>query len=350
MTDANFTNVRCPIPSVDQSIVQLAHGGAGRIAQKLLDQVFRPILHNPALDELHDSARVTSESGKLAFSTDAFVVHPWRFPGGDIGSLAVHGTVNDLAMAGARPLALSMAFIIEEGFKIADLMTVIESMRNAADRARVAVVAADTKVVERGKGDGIFLVSSGIGEMVAERPILPTSVREGDRVIVSGCLARHGVAVMCARDGLDLDPVVESDSTLVHEPALALLKEGIEVHCFRDITRGGLATVLNEIASAGSVGIRIEEARTPVREDVASVCELLGLNPLYVACEGRFVAFVAEKHASRAIEILRDYDCSKGATDIGVVEGRAGQVVMKSLIGVDRVLDLLSGEQLPRIC
>jgi hydrogenase expression/formation protein HypE len=340
----------CPVPFTSQDVIQLAHGGSGRVAQRLLDQVFRPALGNPVLDERHDSATLSFAGGRLAYTTDGFVVHPWRFPGGNIGSLAVHGTVNDLAMAGARPLAMSVAFILEEGLLFADLAEIVACMQKAAEQAGVSVVAADTKVVERGRADGIYICASGIGEVVSKAPILPTSIQEGDAVVVSGDLGRHGAAVMTARDGLEVDPPIESDSAAVHEPALALLNAGLDVHCFRDVTRGGLATILNEIASEGQVGIRIEEDLVPVREDVSSVCEILGLDPLYVACEGRFVAFVPEAQVDEAIRLLRGYEVSAGAKIIGHVGGVKGRVTMKGRIGVERVLDLLSGEQLPRIC
>lgn len=343
-------NLSCPVPISGAEFVQLAHGGSGRVAQRLLDTVFRPILGNPQLDLKHDAATLSVPAGRLAFTTDAFVVHPWRFPGGNIGSLAIHGTVNDLAMSGARPVGVSLAFVIEEGFPVASLSEIVASIGDAVRRASVQVLAADTKVVERGKADGIYISAAGIGEVVSPIPILPSSVRAGDAILLSGDVGRHGAAVMTARDGLQVDPPIDSDSAAVHEPVLAMLAEGVEVHCLRDVTRGGLATVLNEIAVDGGVGIRIEEAKATVRDDVAAVCELLGLDPLYVACEGRFVAFVPEAQAETALTILRRFDVSADAGLLGLVGGKAGSVIMKGRIGVDRVLDLLSGDQLPRIC
>ncbi|HWA82155.1 MAG TPA: hydrogenase expression/formation protein HypE [Fimbriimonadaceae bacterium] len=342
-------NLSCPVPISSAEFVQLAHGGSGRMAQRLLDTVFRPILGNPELDLKHDAATLHIPSGRLAFTTDAFVVHPWRFPGGDIGSLAIHGTVNDLAMGGARPVGVSLAFVIEEGFPVASLAEIVSSIGQAASRASVQVLAADTKVVERGKADGIYISAAGIGEVVTPSPILPSSVRVGDAILLSGDVGRHGAAVITARDGLEVDPPIDSDSAAVHEPVLAMLTEGIEVHCLRDVTRGGLATVLNEIAGDGGVGIHIEESKASVRDDVAAVCELLGLDPLYVACEGRFVAFVPEPQADRALDVMRRFEVAGDAVWIGRVREGSG-VTMRSRIGVDRVLDLLSGDQLPRIC
>ncbi|HTQ11817.1 MAG TPA: hydrogenase expression/formation protein HypE [Fimbriimonadaceae bacterium] len=340
----------CPIPLSPTDFVQLSHGGAGRIAQRLLDNVFRPILGNPELNLKHDSATLDIPPGRLALTTDAFVVQPWRFPGGNIGSLAVHGTVNDLAMSGAKPIAMSLAFVIEEGFPVMALAEIAQAVKEATVRAGIFVAAADTKVVERGKGDGIYLSASGIGQVVSPLPILPSSVREGDAILLSGDVGRHGAAVMTVRDGLEVDPPIESDSAAVHEPVLAMLEVGIEVHCLRDVTRGGLATVLNEIAADGPAAVRIEEDKIPVREDVAAVCEILGLDPLYVACEGRFVAFVPADRSEQALEIMRRYDVSNGAVQIGLAEGTKGRVEMRGRIGVLRILDLLSGEQLPRIC
>jgi len=345
-----MNNFHCPFPYTATDFVQLSHGGSGRIAQRLLDAVFRPILGNPLLDLKHDSAILAIPGGRIAITTDAFVVHPWRFPGGNIGSLAVHGTVNDLAMSGARPVAISLAFVIEEGFAISALAEIAQSIRESVDRASVYVGAADTKVVERGKGDGIYISAAGVGEVVAVNPILPTSVTEGDAILLSGDVGRHGAAVMTVRDGLEVDPPIESDSAAVHEPVLAMLEAGIDIHCLRDVTRGGLATVLNEIATDGSAPIRIDEDKIPVREDVTAVCEILGLDPLYVACEGRFVAFVPADQAERALEVMRQFDVAKGAVRIGIAEGTKGRVEMKGRIGVLRILDLLSGEQLPRIC
>ncbi|HEY0868415.1 MAG TPA: hydrogenase expression/formation protein HypE [Fimbriimonas sp.] len=346
----NAFELRCPLPMPADGVIQLAHGGGGRVMQRLLETVFLPSFANEALNERHDASVIEFGGERLAMTTDAFVVRPWRFPGGDIGSLAVHGTVNDLAMAGAKPVALSAAFVLEEGLARADLAEIVESMRRAAEKAGVPIVTGDTKVVERGKGDGVYIATTGVGKVVAPHPILPRQVRVGDAVLLSGDVGRHGAAVISVREGLEIDAGIESDSASVHEPVLALLAEGIRVHCLRDVTRGGLATVLNEVAVDGGIQVAIEETRVPITDEVAGVCEILGLDPLYVACEGRFVAFVAPEDATRALGIMRRFEPSADAVQIGSVRDGKGLVTMKSRIGVERVLDLLSGEQLPRIC
>jgi hydrogenase expression/formation protein HypE len=284
-------------------------------------------------------------------TTDSYVVRPLFFPGGDIGSMAVHGTVNDLAMSGARPLYLSVGFIIEEGLPMETLWRVVCSMRDAAQRCGVQIVTGDTKVVDKGKGDGLFINTTGIGVLEHSLAIDPRGVQPGDAVIVSGDLGRHGMAIMAVREGLQFDSTIESDSAPVHEPVLALLRAGIEVHCLRDLTRGGLASALNEIAEAAGVRISVEQKPIPVREDVHAACEMLGLDPLHVANEGRFVAFVAAQDAERALELLRQYAVSESSAVIGRVAEKSSPIVtLKSAIGASRILDMPSGEQLPRIC
>lgn len=338
----------CPVPGVPDIVVP-AHGGGGRMTQRLMDQVILPALGDSGPEGLHDAATFAA-SGMIAVSTDSFVVTPWRFPGGDIGSLAVHGTVNDLAMAGARALALTAGFVLEEGFPLQSLREVVSSMARAARECGVRIVAGDTKVVERGHGDGVYVNTTGVGLVLEGSSISPSSVQPGDVVLVSGDLGRHGTAVMTSREGLELDSDLSSDSASVSAPALALLDAGLPVRCMRDPTRGGLASVLNEIAATSQVRIRIHEDRVPVRADVAGVCELLGLDPLYVACEGRFSVFVAPEAEEEALRILRSYEVSAGACRIGEVEEGASGVLLRTTLGVDRILDLLSGEQLPRIC
>ena len=344
--------ITCPVPLGNGRRILLAHGGGGRLTRDLVENVFVPAFRNDALAVLHDSAVLERPSGALAFTTDSFVVHPLFFPGGDVGTLAVNGTVNDLAMSGARPLYLSLGFILEEGLAVDDLTRVVTSIQEAAREASVAVVAGDTKVVERGKGDGLFITSSGVGVVVAKRPVTPSEVRPGDAVLVSGTVGQHGVAVMAVRDGLAFAAPILSDCASVADAALALLASGLDVHCMRDPTRGGVATVLNEIASQARCEIAVHESAIPVSEDVAGACEVLGLDPLYVACEGRFLAFVAAADADRALEVLRTRPETAQACRIGTVRqgGTPGLVVLRTKGGGDRVLDLLSGEQLPRIC
>jgi hydrogenase expression/formation protein HypE len=329
----------------------MAHGGGGRLMHQLLENVFGKAFSNPILDTRHDSATFNIPPGKLAMTTDSYVVRPLFFPGGDIGSMAVHGTVNDLAMSGARPLYLSCAFIIEEGLPMETLWRVVCSMRDAAKRCGVQIVTGDTKVVDKGKGDGLFINTTGIGTIETSLIITPKHVLPGDVILVSGDLGRHGMAIMAVREGLQFESTIESDSAPVHEPVLELLKAGIEIHCLRDLTRGGLASALNEIAEVAGVKIGIEEKLIPVREDVHAACEMLGLDPLHVANEGRFVAFVAARDAVRALNILRRHQVSSNAAVIGkVAEHSAPLVTLKSAIGASRILDMPSGEQLPRIC
>src|SRR5512139_791573 len=348
--DKEFASV-CPVPIGRYSQIVLAHGGGGRLMQQLLDRVFLPAFRNPALDARHDSAVVTLDGRRLAFTTDSYVVRPLFFPGGDIGSLAVNGTLNDLAMSGARPLCLSAGFILEEGLAVETLERVVASMRKAADHAGVSIVTGDTKVVDKGKGDGMFVTTAGIGVVEHAWSIGPASVRPGDEVVLSGDIGRHGMAIMAVREGLEFEGTIESDCAPLAEPVLGLLAEGVEVHCLRDLTRGGLASALNEISGAAGLGISVEECLIGVREDVRGACEILGFDPLYVANEGRFVAFVPAADEGRALAVLRAHEVSAEAVRIGqVTASPAGLVTLKSGIGATRVVDMLSGEQLPRIC
>ena len=343
--------VVCPVPLGDYAHVLLAHGGGGRLTKRLIDEVFHPAFRNPLLDCQHDGAVLPVSPHRLALTTDAFVVRPLFFPGGDIGTLAVNGTVNDLAMCGARPLYLSASFVIEEGLPFETLRRVVASMKRAADTAGVRVVTGDTKVVDRGKGDGLYLSTSGVGAIEHDLPIGPASVRSGDAVILSGDIGRHGMAVMAVREGLAFETPIESDCAPVADPVLALLAAGVEVRCLRDPTRGGLAAVLVEIAETAGVRVHVEEPAIPVDEPVRGACEVLGIDPLYVACEGRFVAFVPAGQADRAVAVLRDHPVSSGACRIGEVEaGTDGLVTMTSSVGTRRVIDLQTGELLPRIC
>jgi hydrogenase expression/formation protein HypE len=351
MAEIKSVQLQCPTPLNDNERVQLAHGGGGRRMHELLEGLLLPSFKNDLLLERHDGATLNIAGARLAFTTDSYVVKPLFFPGGDIGTLAINGTVNDLAMCGARPLYLSSAFILEEGFPMESLRRVVESMRITAAEAKVQLVTGDTKVVDKGKGDGIFVNTAGIGVVEHSLTIAPSSVRVGDVILLSGDLGRHGIAIMAMREGLSFETTIESDCAPLWEPVEALLKAGIEIHCLRDLTRGGLSSGLIEIAETAQVRISIEEMAVPVREDVAGACEILGLDPLYLANEGRFIAIVPEHATASALEILNGHAVSSGAVRIGqVLEKPAGLVTMKSRLGTERILDMLSGEQLPRIC
>jgi hydrogenase expression/formation protein HypE len=349
MNDDGFA-LSCPVPIPATDTVQLAQGSGGRAMERLLDTLIRPAFRSPHLDCRHDGARLDL-AGPLAFTTDSYVVQPLFFPGGDIGMLAVNGTVNDLAMCGARPAYLSASFILEEGLPVDTLQRVVHSMRDAAAAAGVEIVTGDLKVVDRGKADGLFVNTAGVGRIVAAEPIEPQSIRPSDAVIVSGDLARHGIAVMATREGLGFESTIESDCAPLAEPVLALIEAGIAVHCLRDLTRGGLASALVEIAETAGLSIDINETAVPVRQDVRSACELLGLDPFHVANEGRFVAFVPGEQAGHALGRLRRFRVSQAATIIGAVaHATTGRVICKTAIGGRRVLDMLAGDQLPRIC
>jgi hydrogenase expression/formation protein HypE len=343
--------VSCPVPTGTSDRIGIAHGGGGRMTQRLIERVFRRHFANPALDAAHDGASLSAGAVRLAFTTDSYVVHPIVFPGGTIGDLAVNGTVNDLAMCGARPLSLSAAFILEEGLAIADLDAIVAAMGDAARFADVPIVTGDTKVVERGKADRMFITTAGIGVIEHEGEIAPSLVRPGDAILVSGDLGAHGIAILSVREGLEFDGPVASDTAPLWAPVEALLTAGVEIHCLRDLTRGGLASALNEIAATARLSITVDEGVIPVGPTVRAACELLGLDPLYVANEGRFVAIIAARDADRALDVLRRQNVSRGAVLAGEVTGDSGGLVMlRSRIGGSRVLDLLSGEQLPRIC
>ncbi|MGF1481777.1 MAG: hydrogenase expression/formation protein HypE [Cyanophyceae cyanobacterium] len=337
----------CPISLQQYPHILMAHGGGGRLMQQLI-QMFLTAFGTAETIQ-HDAATLQLTGNKIALTTDSYVVQPLFFPGGDIGSLAVNGTVNDLAMAGARPLYLTAGFILEEGLSIETLWHVVQSMQQAAQQAQVQIVTGDTKVVERGKGDGIFINTAGVGIIEHSQVIAPQSVQPGDAVIVNGDLGRHGIAVMAHREGLELETTIASDTAPLSELISELVAAGVILHCLRDLTRGGLASALNEIAQAAQVAIAIEESLIPVQEDVQGVCEILGLDPLYVANEGRCVAFVPEKDTHKALAMMKLY--FPDARIIGSVTNKTSSLVsLESKIGVQRVLDMLSGEQLPRIC
>jgi len=330
--------------------INMAHGAGGKATQSLIEGLLAPAFDNETLSEMADAGALTVDGAELALTTDSYVVRPILFPGGDIGSLAVHGTVNDLAMSGARPLYLSAGFILEEGLPMKSLWRVVCSMRDAARQCGVQIVTGDTKVVDKGDGDGLFINTAGIGSIEHSLKILPTSVRPGDAILVNGDLGRHGMAIMSVREGLEFEAAIESDSAPVADVISKLIEAGVEIHCLRDLTRGGLASALNEISEAARARIVIEEKSIPVREDVHAACEILGLDPLHVACEGRFVAFVAPRDAERAREIIR----ANGAANAKIIGHVADEsqpvVILKSALGANRILDMPSGEQLPRIC
>ena len=344
-------NWSCPRPIGIHPVVVMGHGGGGRLTAELVAEVFMPALHNDALDRLGDSAIVIAGGARLAMTTDSYVVSPLFFPGGDIGTLAVHGTVNDLACAGAVPLYLTAAFVIEEGMPLTDLARIAESMASAARSAGVMVVAGDTKVVDRGRGDGVYITTAGIGVLRAGVEVGPEMARPGDVVLVSGPIGQHGVAVMSVREGLEFGTPIVSDTAPVHGLVAALVEAGIEVHVLRDPTRGGVAAVLNEIAAASGVGVVVDEAAVPVRAEVRSACALLGLDPMQVANEGRLIAFVAAAHGELAIEVMRACAGGEQTVAIGrVVDEHPGMVVGRTAIGGTRVIDMPLGELLPRIC
>lgn len=349
-TPSGFTT--CPVPLAHREEITVGHGGGGRLTQELIDRVFRPAFANAALEARHDGALLkTPAGGRLAFTTDSHVVSPLFFPGGDIGQLAVNGTVNDLCMCGARPLWLSAGFILEEGFPVATLEKVVQSMKAAATAAGVAIVTGDTKVVERGKGDGLYLTTAGVGVIETPLTVAPSSIRAGDAIVLSGDVGRHGMAIMAKRAGLEFESAIESDCAPLVAPVRALLAAGLEIHCLRDLTRGGLATALVELAESAKLAIAIDAAKVPVSELVGGACELLGLDPFYVANEGRFVCLLPETQAHRAAEIISAAGPGGPAVIIGTVKaGPAGQVTQRSVIGSERMVDRLSGEQLPRIC
>ena len=351
----NSDTFSCPTPISQYPNVLLAHGGGGRLTHQLIEQMFLSTYGNPLLEERHDGAVFELPAGRFAFTTDSYVIQPLFFPGGDIGTLAVNGTVNDLAMCGARPLYLSAGFIIEEGLPMDTLQRVVASMKRAAEAAEVQLVTGDTKVVNRGKGDGIFINTAGIGHVVARQHISPASVQPGDAIVLSGDIGRHGIAIMAVREGLAFESTIESDCAPLNGIILALLEAGIEIHCLRDLTRGGLASTLVEIAEATKLHCELDEISIPVREDVRGACEILGFDPLYVANEGRFAAFIPAREAERALAILRRHPLGAEAQVIGSVnavgeEGHKGLVTLRSRIGAKRVVDMISGEQLPRIC
>lgn len=341
----------CPVPISDYKNVLLAHGGGGRLSHQLIQKMFASQFQNEFLDQSHDGAILPVNGTRLAFTTDSYVINPIFFPGGDIGMLAVNGTVNDLAMCGATPLYLSAAFIIEEGLPIDDLWRVVLSMQEAAKRAGVLLVTGDTKVVDRGKGDEIFIATSGIGTIKEAVDINPKNARQGDKIIVSGNIGVHGIAIMSVREGLEFETKIESDCAPLNGLVDTMFAASARIRVLRDPTRGGVASALNEIAESANVGMLIHEDTIPIDESVSGACEILGFDPLYVANEGKLLAIVAPEDADKILLAMRSHPLGKNAAIIGeVTTEHPKMVMMKSRIGGTRIVDMLSGEQLPRIC
>jgi len=341
----------CPAPIPDHKQIVMGHGSGGKLTQDLIEKLFLPSFSNDYLAQLNDQAVLDVNGSRLAFTTDSFVVTPIFFPGGDIGRLAINGTVNDLAMSGATPRFIAAAFILEEGLVAGDLVRVVESMRAAAQEAGVLLVTGDTKVVNRGKGDQIFITTTGLG--ILERPVKISAdrARPGDRVLLSGTIGDHGMAIMSCREGLEFEGPIESDTAALHTLVAAMLKASEEIHCLRDPTRGGVATILHEIAARSQVGMELDSRSIPVRESVKGACEILGLDPLYVANEGKLVALVAPEAADAVLARMHDHPLGRDACCIGeVVAAHPSRVLVKTEIGGTRVLDVMLGEALPRIC
>ncbi|MCS7192828.1 MAG: hydrogenase expression/formation protein HypE [Armatimonadetes bacterium] len=338
-------------PKLQEKAITMAHGAGGKATHDLIKSVFLEAFRNPMLEMLEDQATFEIKGTKFAFTTDAFTVYPHFFSGGDIGCLSVHGTINDLATAGARPLFLSAAFVLEEGFPIQDLKRIVTSMAIAARKCNVQIVTGDTKTVQRGKGDGVYIVTTGIGVVEHSLSLLTTNVRPGDKVILSGTIGEHGIAVMIARGNLELESEIESDTAPLWDMVDSVLKVCSKVRCMRDPTRGGVATVLNEIAQSSQVCIRVYDEAIPVRPEVRGACEILGIDPLYVANEGKMVFFVPPEDAELVLTTLRQNPLGKNAAVIGEVEEEPkGIVLLETGVGGSRVLDMLTGDPLPRIC
>lgn len=347
----DLTAFSCPVPLPARERILLGHGSGGKLSADLLQEVFLPSLGNPVLDRLEDQAVVSLSGVRLAVTTDSFVVKPLFFRGGDIGSLAVHGTINDLAVGGAIPLWLSAAFILEEGLPLETLKRVVASMQQAAANAGIQIITGDTKVVEKGSADGLFINTTGIGRVRDGVSLSASQAQPGDAILVSGFLGDHGIAILAEREGLQFETHVNSDSAALHTLVARLLESTHEVRCLRDPTRGGLSSTLNEIALSSRVGMELEEASIPVREEVRGACEMLGLDPLYVANEGKLVAIVAPSVAQEALRALQSHPLGKDAAIIGrVTADHPRMVVLRTPLGTTRIVDMLAGDQLPRIC
>jgi hydrogenase expression/formation protein HypE len=355
-----FSNLSCPVPITSTDRILLGHGSGGRLSADLIQRTFLPAWENPIVSALEDQATLelaagTPENGlpapRIAFTTDGFVVRPIFFPGGDIGKLAVCGTVNDLAVGGAIPQYLSAAFILEEGLPMADLRRIVESMRRACDEAKITLVTGDTKVVDRGKCDQIFITTSGIGWVPNGRNLSIHHARPGDRILVSGTIGDHGVAIMSSREGIDFETVLESDCAPLNGLTELMLQACPGIRCMRDPTRGGVSSALIELAVASKAGVKLDESALPIRREVRGACEMLGLDPLYVANEGKLIAVVPPADIQTVLTVMRQHPLGRNAVEIGhIVDEHPGMVILKSVIGGERVVTMLAGEQLPRIC
>jgi hydrogenase expression/formation protein HypE len=351
MKKIKLTNLQCPMPQLDFDVITLGHGGGGLLTNRLLDKAIFELFDNPILRSRHDGA-VFEVSGKMAFSTDSFVISPVFFPGGNIGELAINGTVNDLAMCGAKPQYISMGLILEEGLPVEELWEILVHAKAAADHAGVSIVTGDTKVVERGKGDKIFINTTGVGMLHPKADISSSRIMAGDRIIVSGPIASHGMAIMCNREGLSFETSIESDTQSVNHLVWKLLDRfGTDIHLMRDPTRGGISSTLNEVARDVKKGMQLIQDDLPILSEVENACEILGLDPLYVANEGIFISIVSKHIAEDMLNMISDETEGKGAAIIGtVVDDHVGKVVLHSSIGGKRVVSMQVGEQLPRIC
>ncbi len=351
MSLPSFEGWTCPVPLKNYPTIVMGHGAGGKMMNDLIRHLFAAEFQNDLLGQLADATVIDPGAGRLAFTTDSFVVSPLSFPGGDIGELAVNGTVNDLAMSGATPLYLSAGFILEEGLPMDTLGGLCASMARACRLAGVQIATGDTKVVNKGHGDGIYINTSGIGRVPEGVHIGPTKARPGDAVLVSGTMGDHGIAIMSVREGLKFQTEIKSDTAPLHGLVAAMLANTKDIHCLRDATRGGLAAVLNELAQASNVGIEFEEGKVPVRPEVMAACEMLGLDPLFIANEGKLVAILPEEYAESTLAVMREHPYGKDARIIGkVVEQHRGMVIARTSIGGSRVVDLPAGELLPRIC
>jgi len=346
-----MTPLTCPLPIVDHDTVVMGHGGGGKLSADLFRNVFLPAFNNSILGKADDQALLEIGGTKLAFTTDSYVVKPLFFRGGDIGSLAVHGTVNDLAVGGATPLFLSAAFILEEGFPLEKLRRIVSSMREAAQRAGVQIVTGDTKVVERGSCDGMFINTAGVGAVETGLHLSANQARPGDVVLLSGPIGDHGIAILAEREGLSFETTIVSDTAPLNSLVADLLKTGAAIRCMRDPTRGGVASACNEIAQSSRTGIQLREEAIPLRREVRGACELLGLDPLYIANEGKLLAICAPEGADRLLRTMQDHPLGLGASVVGkVTQENAGLVTMRTTLGAVRIVDMLANDPLPRIC